>query len=441
MKRPEIKTQLPGPEAKKILADDELFISPSYTRSYPMVAKKGNGCWVEDVDGNTYLDFNAGIAVCSTGHCHPEVVEAIKKQAEELIHMSGTDFYYPQQVELAKKLAEIAPGDNAKRVFLSNSGAEANEAAIKLARYHTKRQYIIAFYGAFHGRTYGAMSLTASKYVQRKHFAPLVPGVIHVPYPNPYRPPFSKDVSPEKVAEEVVQFIEEVVFNTVAPAEEVAAIIAEPIQGEGGYVVPPDNFFPLLKKLCEKYGILLIIDEVQAGMGRTGKMFAIEHFGIEPDIISVAKGIASGMPLGATIASRDVMDWPPGAHATTFGGNPVSCAAALKTIELLQNELIENAARQGEYLLGELKKFMDEFEFIGDVRGKGLMIGVEIVKDRETKERDGALRDKIVDEAFRKGLLLLGAGANVIRFCPPLVVTKEEIDVALEILRDVMKSV
>ncbi len=440
MRRPKIITELPGPKAKEVLKDDERFISPSYTRSYPMVADKAQGCWVTDVDGNEFLDMAAGIAVCSTGHCHPQIVEEIKKQADKLIHMSGTDFYYPEQVEIAKKLAEIAPGKSEKRVFLSNSGAEANEAAMKLARWATKRTYFIAFYGSFHGRTYGAMSLTASKYIHRKHFAPLVPGVIHVPYPNPYRPPL-KETEPEKIAQEVVDYIENVVFKAEAPADEVAAIFVEPIQGEGGYVVPPANFFPLLRKLCDKYGILLIVDEVQAGMGRTGKMFAIEHWDVEPDIITTAKGIASGLPLGATIAKKEIMDWPAGTHATTFGGNPISCRAAMKTIELLENELINNAAEVGDYLKQKLLELKDKYPFIGDVRGKGLMIGVDIVKDRATKEMDGQLRDKIVDEAFRRGLLLLGAGMNVVRFCPPLVITKEEVDVGVEIFKEALDAV
>lgn len=437
--KPELKTSLPGPRAKELLKKDEDFISPSYTRSYPAVIEKGNGVWVYDVDGNRFLDMAAGIAVLTTGHCHPEVVKAVQEQAAKLIHMSGTDFYYPYQIELAEKLAEIAPGSKNKRVFFSNSGTEANEAALKLARYKTRRPIFVAFFGAFHGRTFGSMSISASKAIHRRHFSPLVPQVVHVPYPNPYRPFFG--VAPEKLTDTLLDYIENYVFNTIAPPEDVAAFIFEPVQGEGGYVVPPQDFFPKLKNLAEKYEILLIDDEVQAGMGRTGRMFAIEHFDIIPDIVTLAKGIASGFPLGATIAKKSLMDWESGTHASTFGGNPVSCVAALKTIELLERGLVENARVVGGYLKEKLLELKEEFEFIGDVRGLGLMIGVEIVKDKTSKTPDAKLRNKIVDEAFYKGLLLLGAGPNTVRWCPALVVTKEELDVALEIFRDVLKKI
>ncbi len=437
--KPEIKTSLPGPKAQELLKKDEEFISPSYTRSYPAVIEKGEGVWVYDVDGNRFLDMAAGIAVLTTGHCHPEIVKAVQEQAAKLIHMSGTDFYYPYQIELAEKLAEIAPGAKNKRVFFANSGTEANEAALKLARFKTRRPYFIAFLGAFHGRTFGSMSISASKAIHRRYFAPLVPQVFHIPYPNPYRPFFG--VAPEKLTDAIIDYLENYIFTTIAPPEEVAAFVFEPIQGEGGYVVPPADFFPKLKQLAEKYDILLIDDEVQAGMGRTGKMFAIEHFGIIPDIVTVAKGIASGFPLGAAIARKSLMDWEPGTHASTFGGNPVSCVAALKTIELLEKGLVENARKVGEYLKTELMKLMDEFEFIGDVRGLGLMIGIEIVKDRMSKKPDPALRNKIVDNAFYKGLILLGAGPNTVRWCPALTVTKEEINVALEIFREVLKNI
>ncbi|MDI6850870.1 MAG: acetyl ornithine aminotransferase family protein [bacterium] len=437
--KPEIKTQLPGPKAKELLKRDEEYISPSYTRTYPAVIERGEGVWVYDVDGNRFLDMAAGIAVLTTGHCHPEIVKAVQEQVGKLIHMSGTDFYYPYQIELAEKLAEIAPGSKNKRVFFSNSGTEANEAALKLARYKQKRPIFIAFLGAFHGRTFGSMSISASKAIHRKYFSPLLPQVVHVPYPNPYRPIFG--VPAEKLTDTIIDYIENFIFTTIAPPEEVAAFVFEPIQGEGGYVVPPADFFKRLKALAEKYGILLIDDEVQAGMGRTGKMFAIEHFDVIPDIVTVAKGIASGFPLGATIAKKSLMDWESGTHASTFGGNPVSCVAALKTIELLENGLIENARNIGEYLKSELLKLKDEFEFIGDVRGIGLMIGVEIVKDKTSKTPDSKLRNKIVDECFYKGLLLLGAGPNTVRWCPALTVTREEIDTALEIFREVLKKI
>lgn len=436
--KPEIKTQLPGPKAKELLEKDSKYISTSYTRSYPAVIERGEGVWVYDVDGNRFLDVNAGIAVCTTGHAHPEVVKAIKEQAEKLLHYSGTDFYYPYQIELAEKLAEITPGSQNKRVFFSNSGAEANEAALKLARYKTKRPIYIAFLGAFHGRTFGTVSLTASKAIQRRYFSPLLPQVVHIPYPNPYRPIFG--VKPEELSDTIIDYLENYIFKTIAPPEEVAAIIFEPVQGEGGYVVPPMDFFPKLKELATKYDILLIDDEVQAGMGRTGKMFAIEHWGIIPDIVTIAKGIASGLPLGATVARRSLMDWEPGTHANTFGGNPVSCVAALKTIELLENDLIENARIVGSYLKGELEKLGEKYDFIGDVRGLGLMIGVEIVKDKVSKEPSPDIRNKIVNEAFKKGLLLLGCGPNTIRWSPPLIIKKEEVDIALEIFEEVLKK-
>lgn len=439
MLKPEIKTKLPGPKASELLRKDEEYISPSYTRTYPAVIERGEGVWVYDVDGNRFLDMAAGIAVLTTGHCHPEIVKVVTEQVQKLIHMSGTDFYYPYQIALAEKLAEIAPGAKNKRVFFSNSGAEANEAALKLARYKTKRPIFIAFLGAFHGRTFGAMSVSASKALHRRYFSPLVPQVVHVPYPNPYRP--FMGVSPDRLSDAIIDYIENYIFTTIAPPEEVAAFIFEPIQGEGGYVVPPFDFFKKLKSLAEKYDILLIDDEVQAGMGRTGKMFAIEHFDVIPDIVTVAKGIASGFPLGATIARKSLMDWESGTHASTFGGNPVSCVAALKTIELLENGLIENARKMGNYLKEELLKLKDEFEFIGDVRGLGLMIGVEIVKSKDTKEPDPKLRNKIVDQAFYNGLLILGAGPSTIRWCPALIVSKEEIDTALEIFRKVLKEV
>ena len=431
-KLPRLVTPLPGPAAKKVLELDEKFVSPSYTRSYPLVAKTGRGAMVEDVDGNVFLDFAAGIAVVSTGHCHPAVVAAIQKQAAELIHMSGTDFYYPSLVELAQRLAAIAPGKEPKRVYFGNSGTEAVEAAIKLARYHTRREKLIAFYGCFHGRTMGALSLTASKAVQRKGFGSLLAGVIHVPYAYSYRCPYG--LKPESCCTECATVLERQIFKQIVDPEEVAAIIVEPIQGEGGYVPAPGEFLLELQRICRKYGILLVSDEVQCGMGRTGKWWAGDHAGLEPDILCVAKGIASGMPLGATIARASVMDWKPGAHASTFGGNPVSIAAALATIDLVEQKYLENARRMGEFIFQRIADWPERHKIVGEVRGKGLMIGVEIVRDKKTKEKAHDLRERIVDLAFMKGLLILGAGENTFRMSPPLVIDEEQADFAVRTL-------
>src|SRR6185437_456874 len=435
---PHLVTPLPGPRAQAIIARDRQVVSPSYTRCYPLAVERGEGAMVEDVDGNRYLDFNAGIAVVAAGHCHPRVVDAIQKQAANLIHMSGTDFYYEGMVGLAEKLAEIAPGDSPRRVSFGNSGAEAMEGAIKLARYASGREKLIAFYGGFHGRTMGALSLTARKATQRAGFGPLVPGVVHAPYPYCYRCPFGKE--PEGCAVECVKFIEDTLLKTVAPADEVAAIAIEPVQGEGGYIVPPQKFFDELRRVAQAHGILLILDEVQSGMGRTGKMWAAEHFGVDPDIFAVAKGIASGMPLGATVARADLMTWPPGAHASTFGGNPVSCAAALTTIALLQEELVENARRMGEHLMARLHDWPRRFPNVGDVRGLGLMIGIELVKNQETREKFPQLRDKLEDLAYLRGRLVLGAGDCTIRLCPPLVISRDQCDFAVETLEECLTS-
>ena len=438
-KLPHLITPLPGPNAARVIDLDHQYVSPSYTRGYPLVARRGRGALIEDVDGNTFLDFAAGIAVVATGHCHPEVVAAIQQQAAELIHMSGTDFYYPNMGELAQKLAAIAPGTAPKRVYFGNSGTEAVEAAIKLARYHTRRDKIIAFYGAFHGRTLGSLSLTASKAVQRRGFGTLLSGVFHVPYPNPYRCPYGK--AAESCCTECAPFLERELFKRIVDPSEVAAIIVEPIQGEGGYLPAPPEFLRELQRLCRRHGILLVTDEVQSGMGRTGKWWAGDHVGIEPDIICVAKGIASGMPLSATIASSSVMDWPPGAHASTFGGNPVCIAASLATLRLLEGGYIENARRMGEYILGRLAGWRSDFRIVGDVRGKGLMIGIEIVKDQATKERAPALRDAIVNRAFPRGLLILGAGENTLRLCPPLMIDQEQADFAVDTLAACVREV
>ena len=439
MRYPVMKTALPGPLASQLIQTDKRYVSPSYTRIYPLVAKEAKGLWLEDVDGNVFLDFTAGIAVCATGHCHPRVVDAIKDQAERLLHMSGTDFYYTPQITLAERLTSVVPGEGEKRVFFGNSGAEAVEAAFKLARFHTRRELNIAFFGAFHGRTMGALSLTASKTIQKKHYNPFVPGITHIPYAYCYRCKYG--LSYPACGIECVRWIEETLFRTVMPPEEVAAIFVEPIQGEGGYIVPPLEFHQELSRIARTYGILYVADEVQSGMGRTGKMFALEHFGVIPDIIAVAKGIASGLPLGAMIARADIMDWEAGSHASTFGGNPVSCQAALATIELLEEELMANASRQGEHLMMGLKNLQNSYECIGDVRGKGLMVGVELVKNRETKERAADWRNAIIQKAFYKGLLLLGCGENTLRFCPALTVTEEEIDVFLSIFEEVVQDV
>ena len=437
MKLPQIRTPLPGPLAKKLIALDKSFVSPSYTRIYPLVAEKGDGLWVHDVDGNIFLDFTAGIATNATGHCHPQVVRAIQQQAKRLLHMSGTDFYYTPQILLAEKLASLAPGRGTKRAYFGNSGAEAVEAAFKLARWHTKRELNIAFFGAFHGRTMGALSLTASKTVQKKNYNPFVPGITHIPYAYCYRCAYN--LTYPKCGLYCVRWVEDTLFRTTVPPEEVAAIFVEPIQGEGGYIVPPPEFHRGLSKIAKKYGILYVADEVQSGMGRTGKMFAMEHFKVSPDIIAVAKGIASGMPLGAMIAPAKIMNWEAGSHASTFGGNPISCQAAMATIKLLENNLMKNAEKQGSRLMKGLLELQKTYECMGDVRGKGLMIAVELVKDRETKEPATKLRPRIIRKAFEMGLLVLGCGENSIRFSPSLTVKASEVDTCLSLFEEAMK--
>ena len=429
---PHIKTVLPGPEAQKVLALDRQFVSPSYTRDYPLVARRGEGMMVEDVDGNTFLDFGAGIGVVSTGHCHPDVVRAIQRQAETLIHMSGTDFYYSLLAQLAEKVAQITPGTFPKRVYFGNSGTEAMEAAMKLARFHTRRPGFIAFLGCFHGRTFGSLSLTASKTIQRNGFGPLLAGVVHSPYPNPYRCAAGRHDG-ECVCDPT-EYIEKKLFKTSVPPEEVAAIIVEPIQGEGGYIVPPAGFLARLRELADRHGILLIFDEVQSGMGRTGKMWACDHEGVVPDILISAKGIASGLPLSVTVARADIMNWPPGAHASSFGGNPVACAAAFETIRLLEEKYIKNAARMGEYILKRIAEWPTKHPIVGDVRGRGLMIGIELVKSQATREPHPEARHQILQRAFEKGLLLLGCGESTLRLVPPLIVEAHHADAALDIL-------
>jgi 4-aminobutyrate aminotransferase len=438
MKVPRLVTALPGPKAKQVVERDAKFMSPSFTRDYPLVAKSGRGAMVEDVDGNVFLDFAAGIAVCSTGHCHPKVVAAIQKQAAELIHMSGTDFYYESLPLLAERLVKTVPGNEDKKVFFTNSGTEAIEGAVKLARYATKRDKMIAFYGCFHGRTMGSLSLTASKSTQRKGFGSLLGGVEHIPYPYAYRCALGHE--PETCGEEILETLENQIFKRLFDPTEVAGIIIEPIQGEGGYVPAPKFFLQELQRICRQHGIMLITDEVQSGMGRTGKWWAFEHAGIEPDIITSAKGIASGMPLGAIIARSSVMDWKPGSHGTTFGGNPVCLAASLATMDLIEGGLMENAQKMGKYIFERTADWTNKFKIVGDVRGKGLMVGVEFVRDQRTKERAADLRNAIVDRAFHKGLLVLGAGENSLRLSPPLLIDQEQADFAVRTLEECIRE-
>lgn len=426
--------KLPGPKAKAIIEQDQTFISPSYPRGYPFVMDHGKGTEVWDVDGNRFLDFASGIAVVATGHSHPQVVKAIQDQAEQFIHISS-DFYHQTWVDLAKKLDEIAPFSGPSSSFMTNSGTESVEAAIKLARYHTERSQFIGFLGAFHGRTLGAVSFTASRSHYRGRFFPMMNGVVHAPFPDPYRPLILRRKG-EGYGEAVVRYIEEELLGRIIPPDEVAGFLIEPIQGEGGYIVPPPDFFPALRELCDKYGILLIADEVQSGMGRTGKWWAIENFGVGPDIITSAKGIASGMPLGAMITRKEIMDWPKGSHGNTFGGNPVCCAASLATIDLIEKKYLQNAKDVGDYSLDALAEIMARHPSIGDVRGIGLMIGVEFVEDKETKISAVALRDDIIDLAFERGLLTLGCGKSTIRFAPPLSTSKSEVDEALVIFEE-----
>lgn len=423
----------PGSRARAFLRRSARYVAPSATQSYPLVVDHAAGCHVWDVDGNCYLDFTAGIAVGAAGHSHAHVIGAVTAQAERLIHFSFADFYYPSYIRLAQRLAELAPGREPKQVYLCNSGAEAVEAAIKLARHATRRPYILAFYHAFHGRTLGAVSLTASRVTQRQGFAPLLPGVVHAHYPDPYR---SRSNDP---AADCLDHIEQLLFQTVLPPEETAAIVVEPIQGEGGLIVPPDRFLTGLRRLCDRHGILLVVDEVQTGMGRTGKFLAIEHVGVVPDIICMAKALGGGLPLGAIIARKRVMSWERGSHTSTFGGNPVACEAGLATIELLEKEhLMRNAKEQGGYVLDRLRRLQQHCALIGDVRGRGLMIGVELVRHRHTKERAEAERDQVVQAAFRRGLLLLPCGRNTIRISPPLNISRDEIDQGLAVLEEVL---
>ena len=442
LRRPEIKTELPGPKGRAIVEADAQFVNPAYPRpDFKLVAERGEGVWVTDVDGNVLMDCNAGVAVCSTGHCHPEVVRAIQDQAAQLIHMCGTDYYYSSMVDLAKKLDEIVPIEGPTRTHFGNSGTEAVEGALKLAIHATGREKFISFFGSFHGRTLGSLALTSSKSAQRLGFKRQVLDVVHMPFPNEYRNPFSaEECGDGGVVQGALNWIEKRLFKTTTPASEVAAIVVEPVQGEGGYVPAPVAFLKELRRICDENGILLIVDEVQSGMGRTGKMFALEHYGVQADIVCIAKGIASGLPLGATVSRADLMDWKKGAHASTFGGNPVAIAAALKTIELLQRELVANSAEVGAYLKQCLQKLATKYDCIGDVRGRGLMLGVEFVKDRTSKKPDAELRDRVEMASFQRGLILLGCGDNSIRWSPPLVLSRDNVDVALEIFDDAIAA-
>jgi len=439
-KYPKIVVTPPGPKARELVQQDHSLISQSLVRFYPLVAESGQGCIVRDVDGNEFIDFNSGLVCLAVGHSHPKVVAAIKSQAEKLIHYSYTDFYYEKVVQLSKELTKITPGNFPKRVFLGNSGTEAIEAAMKLAKWHTRKHGFISFIGAFHGRTLGALSLTASKPAQRRHFLPMVPGDTHVPFAYCYRCPFKLEYP--DCGMYCVDFIQEQVLDTYLPPEDVAALFTEPIQGEGGYVVPPDDYFKRLKKLLDKNGILMVDDEVQAGMGRTGRWFGIENWGVEPDILCTSKALASGLPIGATVAKADIMDWEGGSHANTFGGNPVCCAAGIEVINAIRDEhLLENAVKQGNYIMKRLKEFQEKYPIIGDVRGKGLMIGAEIVKDPKTKEFGETEAKDIMMKSFRRGLALITCGHSTLRITPPLTITRDLIDPGLDILEGAVKEV
>jgi 4-aminobutyrate aminotransferase len=437
---PKIIVTPPGPMARELAKKDESLISPSYVRFYPLVIESGRGCILKDVDGNEYIDFNSGLVCLNVGHSHPRVVNAIKNQCDRFLHYSNTDFFYREVVDLAEKLAEITPGNFDKKTYFGNSGAEAVEAAVKLAKWHTRKQLFIAFTGAFHGRTVGALSFTASKPTQKRYFFPLMPGVTHVPYPYCYRCPF-KQTYPD-CNYWCIDFIDEFVLQKYVPPEDVAAILFEPIQGEGGYVVPPPEYFQRLKRLADKYGLLLIDDEVQAGMGRAGKWFAIEHWNIAPDILCSAKALASGLPLGATVAKAKVMDWVGGSHASTFGGNPLSCAAATAVINVIKEEkLIENATRQGNHIMKRLGELKEKSEIVGDVRGKGLMIGMEIVESKENKKPASKKAAEIMMRSWRRGVAVIMCGVSTVRIAPPLNITSELVDLALDIIEDVAREI
>ena len=430
MKNPHIRTELPGPKARALVERDQRVVSPSYPREYPFAMSHGRGVEVWDVDGNRFLDFAAGIAVCSTGHCHPHVVASIKEAADRFLHISS-DYWHEGQVRLGERIAAIAPFGEPAMTFFCQSGTESVEGALKLARSVTGRPRFIGFLGGFHGRTMGSLALTSSKYTQQKGFFPTMPGVTLVPYPNPYRPLFAG----EDQGLAVLDYIEHELFTRAVPPSEVAAVLVEPIQGEGGYLVPPPSFLPGLRALCDRHGILLIADEVQSGIGRTGKMFACEHWGVTPDVLTLAKGLASGLPIGMVVAKKSVMErWPRGAHGNTFGGNPICCAAALATLDLVEGGYVKNADDVGRYFRRRLRELMERHSYIGEVRGKGMMIGMELVKDRDSKAPAKELADAVVTRAFHNGLLLLSCGVSTVRFMPPLLATREHADEAVALL-------
>src|SRR5688500_11276038 len=435
---PRITTSLPGPKAKAIVDRDRAHTSHAYLKEYPLVIARGEGVMVEDVDGNRFLDFMSGIAVSSTGYGHPKVISAVQEAAANFLHICGSDFYFEGMAALCERLARLAPGSTPKRVFLTNSGTEAAEGAIKLARHATRRTAIIAFKGAFHGRTTGALALTSSKARQHAGFGPLLPDVHHVSYPNRYRAPAG--MSDADLLAEAIAGIEGDLFTRHLDPNDVAALFVEPIQGEGGYLFPPDGFLRALRALCDRHGILLVFDEIQCGVGRTGKMWACEHEGVEPDILLSAKGLGSGMPIGAFIARESIDDWKGGAHGSTFGGNPVCCAAAIATLDLVESGLMASAERLGGRLIAGVRKLADRHEIIGDVRGRGLMVGMELVKDRSTKAYNPEASRKVVDTGFQHGLLLLGCGKSVVRVAPPLVIDEVDIDRGLDLLGKVLRS-
>ncbi len=440
MTYPKIKVTPPGPKARKVVERDAAVISPSFGRAYPLVVESAEGNIVKDVDGNEFIDMNAGLAVCSVGHGHPKLKKAIKDQVDKFIHYSYTDFFYEDYVDLGEELSKIMPIEGDKKIFYGNSGAEAIEAAMKASRWHSKRQGYLAYIGSFHGRTMGAVSLTASKPYQRRRFSPLIPGVEHIFYPYCYRCPFHLECPSCGYA--CVDYIDEYLFHKYVVPEEVSMLLAEPIQGEGGYVVPPMGYFKKLKKLLDEYGILFAVDEVQSGVGRTGKWFAIEHFGVKPDIVTTAKGIAAGLPLGVMASKAEIQDWTPGSHASTFGGNPVSCAAAMAVLDIIKTEkLLDNATEQGGYIKKRLEEMMETHPMIGDVRGIGLMVGVEIVKDKDTKEVAPKATEEIMMECFRNGLAIVNCGVNVIRWMPPLTITRDLLEPSLEIFEKALSKI
>ena len=441
-KVPKIVVEPPGPKAREVIEKDSKYLMQSFVRWYPLVAKSGYGPVIEDVDGNLFIDMNAGIAVMGLGHNHPRIVETIKKQAGKLLHYSLTDFYYGEAPAYLEELSRIVPIEGGKKFYLGNSGAEAVEAALKIAKgiNEGKRPYVIAFLGAFHGRTTGAMSLTASKPVQRKGFQPLLPAIVHVPYPYPYRCPFN--VPPEECGDAAIGFMEEWIFRRLVDPSEVSAVFAEPIQGEGGYVVPPDDFFPKLKKLLESNGIFLVDDEIQAGMGRTGRWFAIENWGVKPDLITMAKAVASGLPLGVVAGREEIMRLPPGSHASTFGGNPLALAVAKEVIKVVKEEkILDNVREVSEVMLKRAREWMDKYEIVGDVRGKGLMMGVELVRNRRTKEYAKKELAEILNNCYKKGVAVIGSGFSTIRFAPPLVISEELAMKAMDIIESSIKEV